>query len=119
MWKIMIPMLILFGFCAAVAINPPEFWIDAPPDYVLAGCSLLFFMIVLAYWICAVVSNARDESGVALTAFINNSLTEVQRQELTEPDPNHELNSGYRRWKTGVRRHALAFLIRPPLYADL
>lgn len=107
----MIIWLAACGLCAAVFIDPYEFWVNSEPNYVAGAAAILFFGAGLAFWIYVIVSNSRDEANVALTSYINYNLTEAQRNELAEPDPWYEQNSGYMRWKRNARQSPLAYLI--------
>jgi hypothetical protein len=119
--RIMIIWFFVMGLCVAVIINPREFWIDAEPDYVAGTIVGLFICVTFLCWLFVIRSDREDEVRLALTAFINNELTEAQRLELAEPDPDYEQNSGYLRWKENAKQSPLAYLIpaTPPRYADL
>jgi hypothetical protein len=119
--KIMIVWFVVMGLCVAVILNPREFWIDAEPDYVVGTIAGIFVLAVFVFWLYFIRSDREDQVKLALTAFINNELTEAQRAELAEPDPRYEPNSGYLRWKENAKQSPLAYLIpaTPPRYAEL
>lgn len=121
MARVMVIWLTVMGFCAIVALDPYEFWIDAEPNIFLGVSAILLFCAGVAFWVYCVGSSMGDEEAVALTSYINNCLTESERLELAEPDLSRGLNSGYMRWKKDAKSHPLAHLIpaSPPRYAHL
>ena len=108
------------GLAAAIAANPSEFWIDAPPNYWLTAGHIILCVLPLVFFLISGSIAKRDEASIALTAYINEIPVE-QRKQLAEPNPHYNSNSGHMRWKAGAKQTKLGYLIpdTPPSYSKL
>lgn len=120
MLRIIFIWMAVFGLAAAIAANPSEFWIDAPPDYWLAAGHVILCILPLLFFFISLPITKRDEASIALTAYIN-KLPAPTRKKLAEPNPNYERNSGHLRWKAGAKQTKLGYLVpdTPPSYKNL
>lgn len=93
------PLAGLMAGSGLISLYADVIGLRSRPDYGLAGFAGIGFVFIVGMWILIEINHRKFESAVEISSYFYNHLSECERQNLTEPDPRFEQNSGISQWK--------------------